>query len=131
MERGHTGYTSNLGLPRLRRAIGKYVDKHFGVRYEPLGEVLVSVGVSEAIDLALRAMLNPGDEVLYHEPCYVSYSPSVVLARGVPRAIPTRAADHFVLRAEALERSITPRSKVLMLNFPDQSDGRDHAARRA
>jgi aminotransferase len=123
LERGHTGYTSNLGLPPLRRAIGKYVANHFGVHYEPLGEVLVSVGVSEAIDLALRAILNPGDEVLYHEPCYVSYSPSVILAGGVPRAIPTRGADHFVLRAEALERTITPRSKVLMLNFPTNPTG--------
>jgi aminotransferase len=123
LERGHTGYTSNLGLPSLRRAIGKYVADHFGVHYEPLGEVLVSVGVSEAIDLALRAILNPGDEVLYHEPCYVSYSPSVILAGGVPRTIPTRGTDHFVLRAEALERSLTPRSKVLMLNFPTNPTG--------
>src|SRR4030095_13629166 len=123
LERGHTGYTSNLGLPALRRVIGKYVANHFGVHYDPLGEVLVSVGVSEAIDLALRAILNPGDEVLYHEPCYVSYSPSVILAGGVPRAIPTRGGDHFVLRAEALERSITPRAKVLMLNFPTNPTG--------
>ena len=123
LEKGRTGYTSNLGLPRLRRAISSYVEDHFGVRYEPLSEVLVSVGVSEAIDIALRAILNPGDEVLYHEPCYVSYSPSVVLARGVARAIPTKAADHFVLRAEALERAITPRSKLLMLNFPTNPTG--------
>jgi aminotransferase len=123
MEKGRTGYTSNLGLPRLRRTISDYVKDHFGVRYEPLSEVLVSVGVSEAIDLALRAILNPGDEVLYHEPCYVSYSSSVVLSRGVARAIPTRAVDHFVLRAEALERAITPRSKVLMLNFPTNPTG--------
>ena len=75
LEKGRTGYTSNLGLPRLRRAISSYVEDHFGVHYEPLSEVLVSVGVSEAIDIALRAILNPGDEVLYHEPCYVSYSP--------------------------------------------------------
>jgi len=123
LEQGRTGYTSNLGLPRLRRAIAKYVAEHFGVHYEPLGEVLVSVGVSEAIDVALRAVLNPGDEVLYHEPCYVSYSPSVVLAGGVPRAIPTRGVDHFVLRAQALERAITPRSKVVMLNFPTNPTG--------
>jgi aminotransferase len=123
LEKGRTGYTSNLGLPRLRRTISDYVNDHFGVRYEPLSEVLVSVGVSEAIDIALRAVLNPGDEVLYHEPCYVSYNPSVALARGVARAIPTRAADHFVLRAEALERAITPRTKVLMLNFPTNPTG--------
>jgi aminotransferase len=123
LEKGRTGYSSNLGLPRLRRAISGYVADHFGVRYEPLSEVLVSVGVSEAIDIALRAILNPGDEVLYHEPCYVSYSPSVALARGVARAIPTRAVDHFVLRAEALERAITPRTKLLMLNFPTNPTG--------
>ncbi len=123
LEKGRTGYSSNLGLPRLRRAISGYVEEHFGVLYEPLSEVLVSVGVSEAIDIALRAILNPGDEVLYHEPCYVSYSPTVVLARGVARAIPTKSADHFVLRAEALARAVTPRSKLLMLNFPTNPTG--------
>ncbi len=123
LEKGRTGYSSNLGLPRLRRTISSYVADHFGVHYEPLSEVLVSVGVSEAIDIALRAILNPGDEVLYHEPCYVSYNPSVALARGVARAIPTRAADHFVLRAETLERAITPRTKLLMLNFPTNPTG--------
>jgi aminotransferase len=123
LEKGRTGYTSNLGLPRLRRAISSYVADRFGVHYDPLSEVLVSVGVSEAIDIALRALLNPGDEVLYHEPCYVSYSPSVTLARGVARPVPTKAADHFVLRAQALERAITPRSKVLMLNFPTNPTG--------
>ena len=123
LEKGRTGYSSNLGLPRLRRAISGYVEEHFGVLYEPLSEVLVSVGVSEAIDIALRAILNPGDEVLYHEPCYVSYSPTVVLARGVARAIPTKSADHFVLRAEAVARAVTPRSKLLMLNFPTNPTG--------
>jgi aminotransferase len=123
LEKGRTGYSSNLGLPRLRRTISSYVADHFGVHYEPLSEVLVSVGVSEAIDVALRAILNPGDEVLYHEPCYVSYSPSVALARGVARPIPTKATDHFVLRAEALERAITPRTKLLMLNFPTNPTG--------
>ena len=123
LEKGRTGYSSNLGLPRLRRAISNYVAEHFGVHYDPLSEVLVSVGVSEAIDIALRALLNAGDEVLYHEPCYVSYSPTVALARGVARPIPTKASDHFVLRAEALERAVTPRSKVLMLNFPTNPTG--------
>ena len=123
LEKGRTGYSSNLGLPRLRRAISNYVAEHFGVHYDSLSEVLVSVGVSEAIDIALRALLNAGDEVLYHEPCYVSYSPTVALARGVARPIPTKAADHFVLRAEALERAVTPRSKVLMLNFPTNPTG--------
>lgn len=123
LERGRTGYTSNLGLPRLRRAVADYVARGYGVSYEPLTEVLVSVGVSEAIDLALRAVLEPGDEVLYHEPCYVSYAPSVVLAGGVACAVATRAEDEFRLRPEALEAAITPRSRVLMLNFPTNPTG--------
>jgi len=123
LEKGRTGYTSNLGLPRLRRAIADYVARSFGVSYEPANEVLVAVGVSEAIDTALRAILNPGDEVLYHEPCYVSYSPSVTLAHGVARAIPTRAEDCFALRPEALDAAIGPRTKVVMLNFPTNPTG--------
>lgn len=123
LEKGRTGYTSNLGLPRLRRSISDYVRGRFGVSYEPLSEVLVSVGVSESIDLALRALLDPGDEVLYHEPCYVSYAPSIVLARGVAKAIPTSAANEFQLRVEDLVAAITPASKVLMLNFPNNPTG--------
>lgn len=123
LEKGRTGYSSNLGLPRLRRSIATYVENHFNVSYEPLTEVLVSVGVSEAIDIALRALLNPGDEVIYHEPCYVSYAPSVVLAGGVARPIATRAEDEFALRASDVEKAITPRSKVLMLNFPTNPTG--------
>jgi len=123
LERGRTGYTSNLGLPRLRKAISDYVLEHFEVRYEPATGVLVSVGVSEAIDLALRALLNPGDEVIYHEPCYVSYAPSILLAHGRPVAVSTRAEEGFILRAEQLEKAITARSKVLMLNFPTNPTG--------
>jgi aminotransferase len=123
LERGHTGYTSNLGLPKLRERIAEYVQKHFHIGYDPATEIIVTVGVSEAIDLALRALLNPGDEVLYHEPCYVSYSPSVVLAHGVPVAIPTFASDNFRLTARELKKKITPRSKVLMMNFPCNPTG--------
>ena len=123
LERGRTGYTSNLGLPRLRRAISDYIGKHFSLRYDPMSEILVSVGVSEAIDLALRALLNPGDEVIYHEPCYVSYAPSIVLAGGTPRAVETRAVDGFAVRVEEIEKAITPRSKILMLNFPTNPTG--------
>ncbi|HVE15251.1 MAG TPA: aminotransferase class I/II-fold pyridoxal phosphate-dependent enzyme [Chthoniobacterales bacterium] len=123
LEKGRTGYTSNLGLPRLRRAIADTVQKATGVRYDPNSEILVSVGVSEAIDIALRAILNPGDEVLYHEPCYVSYNPSVALAFGVARAISTRAEDEFALRADALEAAIGPRTKAVMLNFPTNPTG--------
>jgi aminotransferase len=123
LEKGRTGYTSNLGLPRLRRSISDSVHRRFGVRYEPLSEILVSVGVSEALDIALRALLNPGDEVLYHEPCYVSYAPSIVLARGVARPIATRKDEHFVLRADDVAAAVTPRSRVLMLNFPTNPTG--------
>lgn len=123
LEKGRTSYTSNLGLPRLRRSVADYVRQHFRVSYEPLSEIIVTVGVSEAIDLALRALLNPGDEVLYHEPCYVSYSPSIVLAGGVARALPTRAEENFVLKAGVVEAAITPRTKVLMLNFPTNPTG--------
>jgi aminotransferase len=123
LEKGHTGYTSNLGLPKLRAKIAGYVAKHFHVHYEPESEIIVTVGVSEAIDLALRALINPGDEVLYHEPCYVSYHPSIALAHGVAVAVPTRAEENFQLTAAALEAKITAASKVLMLNFPCNPTG--------
>ncbi len=123
LESGHTGYTSNLGLPVLRKRIADYVAQHFHVAYDPATEVIVTVGVSEGIDLALRALVNPGDEVLYHEPCYVSYSPSILLAHGVPVAVPTRAEENFSLTAEALAKKITKKSKVLMLNFPCNPTG--------
>lgn len=123
LEKGKTSYTSNLGLKELRDEISRYVNRVFGVSYDGGREVLVTVGVSEAIDLALRALLNPGDEVLYHEPCYVSYSPSVALAHGVPVAIETRAEDEFSLKAEDIEKHLTERSKVLMLNFPTNPTG--------
>ena len=123
LEKGKTGYTSNLGTPRLRRAIAKYVEQHFAVEYNPHDEIIVTVGVSEAIDLALRSLLNQGDEVLYHEPCYVSYSPSIQLAGGVPVSVATRAEDEFSLKASDLEKAVTPKTRVLMLNFPTNPTG--------
>ncbi|HEX8312112.1 MAG TPA: aminotransferase class I/II-fold pyridoxal phosphate-dependent enzyme [Chthoniobacteraceae bacterium] len=123
LEKGRTHYTSNLGLPELRTAISRYVTKHFGITYDPKTEVIITVGVSEALDLALRALLNPGDEVLYHEPCYVSYSPSVTMAHGRAVAIATSAENNFQLTAAALQEKITDRSKVLMLNFPCNPTG--------
>ena len=123
LEKGHTSYTSNLGLPALRKAIARYVTDFFHVDYEALTEVLVTVGVSEAIDLALRALCDPGDEVIFHEPCYVSYSPSIALAYAKPVTVETRKRDGFSLKPEALEKAITPRSRVLMLNFPTNPTG--------
>lgn len=123
LEIGKTGYTSNLGLPRLRKEISNYVEKNYGIYYSPKDEILVSVGVSEGLDLALRAILNPGDEVIYHEPCYVSYHPGIVLAHGVAVAVGTRAEDKFSLTAAAVEKAITPRTKAILLNFPTNPTG--------
>ena len=123
LERGATHYTSNFGYLELRRALALYVSKHFGAQYNPEDEVLITVGVSEALDLALRALLNPGDEVLYHEPCYVSYRATILFAYGTPIAVETRAEDGFRLTRAMLEAQVTPRTKVLMLNFPNNPTG--------
>ncbi|MEI8039883.1 MAG: aminotransferase class I/II-fold pyridoxal phosphate-dependent enzyme [Verrucomicrobiota bacterium] len=123
LERGATHYSSNLGYLDLRRALTRYVQTTFGAEYNPEDEVLVTVGVSEALDLALRALLNPGDEVLYHEPCYVSYRATILFAHGVPLAVETRAEDGFRLTRAMLEAQVTPRTKVLMLNFPNNPTG--------
>lgn len=123
LEKGKTSYTSNLGLLKLRRAISRYVSGAFGAEYNPDNEILVTVGVSEALDLALRAIINPGDKVMYHEPCYVSYSPSIVLAHGVPVPIKTVAEDRFALDPDRVERAWTPGCKALILNFPTNPTG--------
>jgi aminotransferase len=123
LERGRTSYTSNLGLLKLRQAIAASVEKNFHVAYDPGKEILITVGVSQAMDIAFRALLNPGDEVIYHEPCYVSYWPGISLAHGVPVSVSCRPEDGFSVTAEAIERAITPRSKVLVLNFPTNPTG--------
>jgi aminotransferase len=123
LERGKTSYTSNLGLLSLREALAAHLEEKFGLRYDPKTQILIAVGVSEALDLALRALINPGDEVIYHEPCYVSYSPSIALAHGVPVPVSCRAEDGFAVRAEAIRRALSPRSKVLVLNFPTNPTG--------
>jgi len=123
LERGKTGYTSNLGLLTLREEISRYVTSDYKLTYDPATEILISVGVSEALDLALRAVLNPGDEVLYHEPCYVSYSPSISLAHGVAVPLGTEEKDEFKLRPDVLKAALTPKSKVLLLNFPCNPTG--------
>ena len=123
LERGETSYTSNLGLLTLRNKIADYVEEFFNMTYEGKSEVLVTVGVSEALDLALRALVNPGDEVIYHEPCYVSYSPSIVMSHGVAVPVATTKEDGFSLKPEALAAVITGKSKILMLNFPTNPTG--------
>jgi aminotransferase len=123
LEKGKTYYTSNLGMIELRRAIAGYVTEHFSVNYRPEDEILVTVGVSEAIDLALRALCNPGDKVMYHQPCYVSYHPSVALVHAEGIAVPTYAKDGFALTAEALRAAWVPGCKILMLNLPCNPTG--------
>ncbi|MEN3942524.1 aminotransferase class I/II-fold pyridoxal phosphate-dependent enzyme [Prosthecobacter sp. SYSU 5D2] len=123
LEKGQTSYTSNLGLESLRVAISGYVENQFRVNYDPKKEILVTVGVSEALDIAFRAMLNPGDEVIYHEPCYVSYSPSIKMAYGVPVVVETREENLFALMAADVEKAITPKTKVIALNFPTNPTG--------
>ncbi len=123
LERGKTYYTSNLGLIELRRAISTYVEEHFAVSYRPDDQIIVTVGVSEALDLACRAFINPGDKVMFHQPCYVSYHPSVALAHGNAIAVPTFAKDNFALTAEALRAAWQPGAKMLMLNLPCNPTG--------
>ena len=123
LEKGQTSYTSNLGLESLRVAIADYVRHQFRTSYDPKSEILVTVGVSEALDIAFRALLNPGDEVIYHEPCYVSYNPSIKMAYGVPVAVQTREEDEFALMAADVEKAITPRTRVIALNFPTNPTG--------
>ncbi len=123
LERGRTTYTANHGLLELRQAIAGHLRGRYGLAYDPNSEVLVTVGVSEALDLALRALLDPGDEVIVPQPWYVAYPPCVLLAGGVPVALPTRPEEGFVPRPEALERLITPRSRALLLNYPNNPTG--------
>jgi aminotransferase len=123
LEKGRTHYTSNLGLIELRQAVCKYVEQNFDVSYLPENEVLITVGVSEALDLACRALINPGDKVMYHQPCYVSYSPSITLAHGIAVPVPTFAKDNFALTVESLRAAWQPGCKLLMLNLPCNPTG--------
>ncbi len=123
LERGATSYTSNLGLPRLRQAIAEYVQRTFGMVYDPDTEIIITVGVSEGLDLAVRALLNPGEEVIYHEPSYVSYAPVITFAHGIPVPVITTPADAFRITRTALEEKITPRTRLILLNYPNNPTG--------
>ncbi|MGO4888987.1 aminotransferase [Anaerobacillus sp. MEB173] len=123
MERGFTAYTANAGLIELREEISKYLESRFELSYDPKDEVLVTVGASEAIDIALRSIVNPGDEVIVVEPTFVSYAPIVSLAGGVPVSIGTSKEDDFKLRAEQIEAVISPKTKAIMLAFPNNPTG--------
>lgn len=123
LERGITSYTSNLGLMSLREALARYVQRVFKAEYNPANEILVTVGVSEALDLAMRAILEPGDEVIFHEPCYVSYHPVITLAYGKAVAIQTRPENNFALTADEVAARITPRTRAIVLNYPNNPTG--------
>lgn len=123
LERGHTSYTSNLGTPALRREICNYVARDYNCHYDPRNECIVTIGVSEALDIALRMLISPGDEVIYTEPCYVSYPAEITMAHGVPVPVTTRVENAFAVEPEDIARVITPRTKAILLNFPCNPTG--------
>ena len=123
LENGHTSYTSNLGLLTLRKAICRMTAKAFGMAYNPENECIVTVGVSEALDLVLRAILEPGDEVIYHQPCYVSYAPNIAMAYAVGVPVTTYEKNDFALDPADLKKAITPKTKAIILNFPCNPTG--------
>jgi aminotransferase len=130
IERGHTNYTSNYGLLDLRKLIADNLSNLYNVSYNPEDEILVTVGVSEGMDLAMRAILDPGDEVLVPEPCYVSYKPCILLSGGVPVTIETTAEENFELSIEALKKAATPRTKAILLGYPSNPTGATMPAKK-
>jgi aminotransferase len=123
LREGRTHYTSNFGTLELRRALSKHLARRYGVTYDPTNEILITVGASEAVDLALRATCDPGDEVILHEPSYVSYVPAIVFAGGIVRHVATRFEDDFALDPALVEAAITPRTKALFLGYPCNPTG--------
>src|SRR6478672_2966044 len=123
LREGRTHYTSNFGTVELRRALSRQLDGRYGVTYDPATEILITVGASEALDLALRATCDPGDEVILHEPSYVAYIPAIVFAGGVVRHVATRFEDDFALDPAAVEAAFTPRTKALFLGYPCNPTG--------
>jgi len=123
LEAGHTHYTSNSGTIELRQAISAYLARLYGIHYDPETEILITVGVSEALYLALTALVNPGDEVIVPHPCFVSYAPEVVFAGGVPVVIDTYPEHDFQVTGEEIEQAITPRTKALLIGYPNNPTG--------
>ncbi|MGH2351551.1 MAG: aminotransferase class I/II-fold pyridoxal phosphate-dependent enzyme [Chloroflexota bacterium] len=123
LQQGHTSYTSNFGTLELRRAIATHLERLYGVVYDPEREVIVTAGVSEALDLAMRATVDPGDEVIIPEPSYVSYAPCVVFAGGEPAMVPTTAEQGFAITARQVAAAITPRTKAILLGYPNNPTG--------
>jgi aminotransferase len=123
LQRGETRYTSNSGILELRRAIADHIEQLYGVRYDPETQVLVTVGVSEALYLALTAIIDPGDEVIVPQPCFVAYTAEVALAGGRPVIVDTRVEDDFQVTGEQIEAAITPRTKALLIGYPNNPTG--------
>jgi aminotransferase len=123
LRRGRTHYTSNSGTIELRAALAAHLETRYGVSYDPETEILITVGASEAVDLALRATCDPGDEVILHEPSYVAYPAAIILAGGRPVLVPTRDEDDFALEPDLVEAAITPRTKALFLGYPCNPTG--------
>ena len=123
LEHGRTRYTSNAGLKELRAEIARYLDRRMGLKYDPAKEVLVTVGGSEAIDMCIRTLVQSGDEVIIPEPCFVCYEPITTLSGGVPVHVACRQEDEFCLRADALKAAITPKTKLLIMPFPNNPTG--------
>jgi len=123
IEKGMTMYTSNSGMPELRRELSQFLKKLYNLDYDPNGELLITVGVSEALDLAMRAVLNPGDEVIMADPHYVAYDASVILAEGVPVLVPTYESNNFEITAADIEARITDKTKAILLGYPSNPTG--------
>jgi len=123
LEKGHTMYTSNLGIPELRQELARYLKDKYNLSYDPEGELLITVGVSEGMDLSMRAILNPGDEVIMPDPCYVAYEPCALLAGGTVIKVPTYQQNGFEISAAEIEARITDRTKAILIGYPANPTG--------
>jgi len=123
LEKGYTMYTSNSGMPELRQELASYLELHYGVSYHPEHEILITTGSSEGLDLVLRAIINPGDEVIIPNPCYVAYPADIILAGGVPIIVPTNEETNFVIRATDIEARITKQTKAILIGYPANPTG--------
>jgi aminotransferase len=123
LEQGYTMYTSNSGMPELRQELASYLELHYGASYHPEHEILITAGSSEGLDLVLRAIINPGDEVIIPDPCYVAYPADITLAGGMPILVPTSERNNFVVRATDIEAKITNKTKAILMGYPANPTG--------
>ena len=123
LKRGQTRYTPSAGFPELKRAVAQNIENRYGVRYDPDSEIIITVGSSQAMDLAFRALLDPGDEVVMPDPYYICYPPSITMAHGIPMTVPTTVENSFKLEAKRLEARLTPRTKVILFGYPANPTG--------